>query len=116
MTSREELLPRPFCGGQPIWRGHFLECGDCSAQGPIDRETATGWNKRIPPQAMPWQPIETAPRDKSILLSEEGIVGEGYYDGESGYWFWANTHPLNFEPCQEVFPTHWQPLPDPPAQ
>jgi hypothetical protein len=51
--TREELLPCPFCGGRPIWRGRFIECGDCSAQGPTDREAATGWNKRIPAQGMP---------------------------------------------------------------
>lgn len=60
-----------------------------------------------------WQPIETAPKDKSIIVWDDGIIGEGYYDGEDGSWWWANIsrHDYTGSP---IYPTLWQPLPAPP--
>lgn len=54
MTSKPsaELAACPFCGGAAIRRGGFIECGNCSAQGPTDREAVTGWNTRASSQAM----------------------------------------------------------------
>lgn len=42
-----ELLPCPFCGEEPLQRGDFIECSNCCAQGPTDREPKTGWNTRF---------------------------------------------------------------------
>jgi hypothetical protein len=63
-----------------------------------------------------WQPIATAPKDGSLLLlgySRQGAVpdvGQWFpcdsYGKDGGWWV---SHALH------VFPTHWMPLPDPPA-
>jgi hypothetical protein len=64
---------------------------------------------------MTWQPIETAPKDKDILLycpEYKGIyIGQSWtaYDEEENYtYFWVSQ-------IGEVYPTHWQPLPEPPT-
>lgn len=56
-----------------------------------------------------WQPIETAPRDGSFALG-------------SSYEEWKYPFIMNFSDAQwvntcgydEVSPTHWMPLPEPP--
>ena len=70
-----------------------------AAQEEIDNETA-------------WQPIETAPKDKSnvVLLRQRcGSVANGYFLAEAyagnGAWIWAYIHKT---------PTHWMPLPKAP--
>lgn len=62
-----------------------------------------------------WKPIETAPKNKDILLYAKGghtdFIGVGHgavrnlpFYGKHESWFWAYA----------IHPTHWQPLPDPP--
>ncbi len=57
-----------------------------------------------------WQPISTAPKDKTrVLLFGGGYMETGYYDdspriGPYPNWRWPIA--LN--------PTHWMPLPNPP--
>jgi hypothetical protein len=109
MTSREELLPCPFCGGQPIWRGEFLECGDCSAQGPTNCEAATGWNSRTDAQSLnkindaalaiaiqkirklrllDYVPIKDSPPPAvSFLAVMKSSLGGSYEDGALEYIF-----------------------------
>ena len=60
-----------------------------------------------------WNPIETAPKDKSnvVLLRQPcGSVANGYFLAEAyagnGAWIWPYIHKN---------PTHWMPLPAPPA-
>ena len=60
-----------------------------------------------------WQPIETAPKDRSeILLHREpcGSVANGYWLSEAyagnGAWIWPYVHKT---------PTHWMPLPPAPG-
>lgn len=61
-----------------------------------------------------WQPIETAPRDsKPVLLFAGhwrgvGNYEEARYDGDP---VWVDERAEFIEPC----PTHWRPLPAPPA-
>lgn len=63
-----------------------------------------------------WQPIETAPKDENtyVLACRAGskipaVLGwDG--DGEEGHWYWFNGV---FR--EDVIPTHWMPLPDPPV-
>lgn len=77
-----------------------------------------------------WQPIETAPMDRTAVLiavpdkDRTGfIVGEAYFDPENyegGDWWWAGTGWGDYPggPVSEVNhhpPTHWRPLPAPPA-
>ena len=50
---------------------------------------------------MSWQPIETAPRNKWLLLWNE----------DAGYW--VGQIAINFDPG-EPEATHWMPLPAPP--
>jgi hypothetical protein len=60
---------------------------------------------------MIWQTIDTAPKDKgSVLLYEpDGLeVFVGYYSGPRLGWV-----PLGS--TWEIWPSHWSPLPDPPA-
>ena len=59
-----------------------------------------------------WQPIETAPKDKSnvVLLRQQcGSVANGYFLAEAyagnGAWIWPYIHKT---------PTHWMPLPKAP--
>jgi hypothetical protein len=58
-----------------------------------------------------WQPIETAPKDGSVICCAE------YWDG--GWIFWPDYWRKYLEPYGEGFggcrrPTHWMPLPEPP--
>lgn len=86
---------------------------------------------------MQWQPIETAPKDGgSILLFEpdytlpngQAITGEGialaFWVGKGEVWLddgaegWMVPHSEQDEQGGAVFverPTHWMPLPEPPA-
>lgn len=76
-----------------------------------------------------WQPIETAPKDRSPIViavptkdRDDFIVGEAYFDPEhyDGEWWWAGTGHGDYHggPISEInhhMPTHWMPLPAPPA-
>jgi hypothetical protein len=57
-----------------------------------------------------WQSIETAPTDQSVLLYEpfEPIIVQGYYSDDE----WSPSNGGRFFRQ----PTHWMPLPDPPAE
>lgn len=67
-----------------------------------------------------WQPIETAPRDRRVLLwGRYWSDGQGWFsDALSGWWSaelerWeanGGLHSYSFG----VRPTHWMPLPAPP--
>ena len=66
----------------------------------------------------PWQPIEDAPAGVDLLLGwrEDDEIGSdvrrgGYYVEEHGDGDWMGDGMVF-----AVAPTHWQPLPDPPAQ
>lgn len=82
---------------------------------------------------MNWQPIETAPKESAILvtfaagdirasMTSPGIMvayWDAYY-AEGGYGYhggsgWTDAH--SGAGCHLHYgePTHWQPLPDPPA-
>ncbi len=70
----------------------------------------------------PWQPIETAPRDRAVLIwlgpdaEYDKLVIARWEDDEDfpggGAWYPANSDggfPI------DVPATHWMPLPEPPA-
>ena len=70
--------------------------------------------------AAAWQPIETAPQDKKILILRAGRVSIGWFNDErynrnpSPYWSgYDSTHNVRW--ARETPPTHWQPLPPPPS-
>lgn len=61
---------------------------------------------------MEWQLIETAPKDGTVVLLFYGEVFAGFYDSNfiSGYE-WR----VHIDECCAGNPTHWMPLPEPPA-
>ena len=63
---------------------------------------------------MEWQPIETAPKDKEILLySDSDGYGISGWNEEHQRWYVYN----HYEEQLYLFPaTHWMPLPDPPKE
>jgi hypothetical protein len=58
-----------------------------------------------------WRPISTAPRDKTMVLLWDRVVGvlHGWWDGAA----WVHSWDSERIPGQECI-THWQPLPPPP--
>ena len=65
--------------------------------------------------ALEWRPIETAPRDRDVLVTNDTAVGEARYHEDHDGWWWANTHPTDYVDGKVWQPTHWQPLPAPPG-
>lgn len=64
-------------------------------------------------KASEWQPIETAPRDKTTVVllrcNDDGSVtyGHGFYMPLDGWFGWTQ--------CAYKQPTHWMPLPAAPG-
>lgn len=60
---------------------------------------------------MEWQPIETAPKDRPILVCQKqnGIIKTAHNIDEYGNWKTGSGH-MDFI----VGVTHWMPLPPPP--
>ena len=128
----ENLLPCPFCGAVDIFYGsHGVNCQSCFATMPedeISQDAHAAWNCR----SSGWQPIETAPNgryhasDCSLHNSpalpvtrcsctpsyERVIVWRGgvrfSYQDENGQWRNMMNRPVNP-------PSHWMPMPLPPA-
>jgi hypothetical protein len=68
-----------------------------------------------------WKTIETAPRDRTAVLVywNSMVVGEARYDPDEGHegWWWANLDwSDNHAERMSPEPTHWMPLPPPPAK
>lgn len=63
---------------------------------------------------MSWQPIETAPKDGTVVI---GYDPSGAYATRSGFEFmrWLDGQWCDPE-THRMYPTHWMPLPDPPEQ
>lgn len=65
---------------------------------------------------MTWQPIETAPKDGTLILlsSPGGVVWQGSYKEikHANCYGWSrfNSEDVGWHP------THWQPLPAPPVE
>jgi hypothetical protein len=64
-----------------------------------------------------WRPIETAPKDGTAVLLFRQLDGsDGYWlvgwwqEADAG-WFWGSHKLLR----EAMAPTHWMPLPTPPA-
>lgn len=71
---------------------------------------------------MNWQPIETAPKMKNLLLWAATDVGEngeiknwkmdtGYWSSGVECWVWSGYQVRKVD----IQPTHWMSLPDPPV-
>lgn len=68
----------------------------------------TDRNAAIAALRQPWQPIETAPKDgtRVLLSTPTGKVADGAFYQRYGVWSW---------PYVMANPTHWMPMPAPPA-
>lgn len=80
-----------------------------------DASAAAAYDQGKRDGAVAWQPIDTAPTDRTnvIVCTPEGVVGEAkYYDDDKGWW-WAGFDPSDSYDGQ-CFPSLWQPLPEPP--
>jgi hypothetical protein len=62
-----------------------------------------------------WQPIETAPRDGTPILGVSGsTMTTVEWDGDIG-GYWSLIVCGSYAEDGEWWPTHWMPLPNPPA-
>ena len=78
-------------------------CNECHASA-MD---AAAWNRR----ADDWQPIETAPRDGTEVLTWDGLSHQVLHWFDGGHEsLWINEEGT---PCED--PTHWRPLPKGPG-
>jgi hypothetical protein len=132
-----ELKPCPFCGWDSqclttvtTGAGMFdaLQCQSCGAQGPYSQNNtvpgskAVRWNTRaaiaaIPPRAEEWRLIESAPKDEWIIVwmptaGPEGRMHAACNRKIANGHSWVIGHQFGFD---SESPTHWQPLPSPPA-
>ena len=140
MTITDAIKPCPFCGAAStvmtegingpfrVYCNNDGTWGDdgptpCNAEGP-ERATApeavSAWNNREAAEAraheegakaMQWRDIATAPRDDNsdmpvILFNGHRVTaGFSWENGWADCWYdWMDPQP-----------THWQPLPEPPA-
>jgi hypothetical protein len=61
-----------------------------------------------------WQPIETAPEDKPVIIcTDTGAVGEARYFVHHG-WYWAGNDPSDAHDGAVRYAKLWQPLPEAP--
>jgi len=61
-----------------------------------------------------WQPIETAAKERSVIVWEDGVMGEAYFDSEDETWWWENTSRHDYH-ARAVYPSLWHPMPSPPS-
>lgn len=63
-----------------------------------------------------WQPIETAPRDGTLLFLWNGKkMQRGFWDKVDCAWVLAFKTTTRRKPVHPA-PTHWMPLPNPPTE
>lgn len=96
--------------------GHFdtLEQAQAAAQADYEARIRSALLPDVSGMAKPgaWQPIETAPKDGTIvdLLTKDGVrVTDEWWKEDDGEGFWSCLLP------DDEF-THWMPLPAPPLQ
>lgn len=72
---------------------------------------------------MEWQPIETAPKDKDVLLylPRRGAIrgqwnSDKYARVPRPYWSHDREWIFGVRETRDCQPTHWMPLPAPPIQ
>jgi hypothetical protein len=94
----------------------------------IEAATKEEWAERAlrAEAKLAWQPIETAPKDTEILLTDMAFVHVGRFDAEADAEYpwrfldWTSRKSeigLNgWKHDIERGPTHWMPLPAPPSQ
>lgn len=63
---------------------------------------------------MEWQPIETAPRDDVIVLTDGGQLWQGFW--AKGYGWITGFDAGQIHVRISLYPTHWMPLPESPLK
>lgn len=134
-----ELKNCPFCGGKnikidycdmPKSEKFYCYCSDCSDKETLNGEYAKNpfqakqaWNTRA--NEMTWRTIDSAPRDKEIIIfvSGEGVGTGIFSNSRNNSWTltvmgqWAIESEDNYwgrEFFNGRYPTHWMPLPSAP--
>lgn len=59
---------------------------------------------------MSWQPIETAPKDVTVILVYDYMPGSLAYR----ICYWDEKYWKDYSSGLVIRPTHWMPLPEPP--
>jgi hypothetical protein len=94
--SPDELRP----GGGPRWK-HW------------EAPARTAIQAALAAAPSPWQPIESAPIRKVVLIGRAGekLIAEAYIPNPASGW-------RHIHSCDPICfaPTHWMPLPDPPTE
>jgi Lar family restriction alleviation protein len=118
----------PFCGSDKIGFSKAdvgVDCGSvgcekCQTEGPIggnEIRAIAAWNRRDPAATMAlWQPIEMAPKDGTHILA----VIPWLPDAKTLFWApyaneWRCPSSERGPDPEGWLPTHWMPLPTPPA-
>lgn len=121
------LLPCPFCGGEAeieqsisgtvwtVWCPHKACYADAEVRGDTEPAAIAAWNRR----AEGWMPIETAPRDKPIIVYQDGEQAvvtwmTALEDGAGDWIIWRRVG-SDALAVRMPEPTHWRHLPTPPA-
>ena len=84
----------------------------------LTQEQKRGWEavaEFMVNDRMDWQPIETAPKDKTpVMVCDKN---HDYANGKIAVAVWENDEHYIIEEQSipiGIFPTHWMPLPEPP--
>ena len=108
MTTEMKLVPvEPNWEMQVSGRDAII---DASSDDNLDTSTddaAAIYRAMLTAAPDPWQPIETAPKDGRPIIVTDGaaVYGSAWWHGRDSVWL----------DCDGCTPTHWMPLPAPPA-
>jgi hypothetical protein len=131
-----ELKPCPFCDAltamleqvpdEPeLWRVRCQECGLQTRRSVGPEVVVSLWNTRAEAadrlqhqdRLNGWQPIETAPSDETPVLLWHRLwkrgISQGFFDAERNWWRISDE--AGNVIGVGIFPSHWMPLPEPPA-
>lgn len=78
------------------------------------KDFAAGYTAGL--RAAKWQPIETAPKDRPIMLACGTFVTTGWWDTTDAAWTNGNVASWNYQEIIHLHPTHWMPLAHPPKE
>jgi hypothetical protein len=135
MSEREALLPCPFCGEKLIHNARletwehpaapYTANAVCPAVPHMFHDSRqdciAAWNRRraTPPAGSGWRTMESAPKD------DPNFQALACHQDSAGWWAYyiINRHDIGgryecwvVPPGRPITPTHWRPLPAPPAE